>query len=210
LLVLCLLKSPLRLAGAALLAAAAMWAVGTPQPDILVAPNGEAFAIRTNSGRLAVLKTGSDTFAVQQWLAADADARSAKDKGLNEGMACDDHGCVGRLGDGAIVAIARTNAALEDDCRRAVLIVSARTVPRDCGALVIDRAAWERYGAIALRRVGARWDLTAARPAGYVRPWVHSSGRSEDAPAPLLRQPAPRDATPDLNDLEPGDYSGSR
>src|SRR5206468_1494061 len=40
LIVLCLLKSPLRLAGAALFVAAAVWAFRAPQPDVLVASDG--------------------------------------------------------------------------------------------------------------------------------------------------------------------------
>ena len=76
LVVLCLLKSPLRLAGVALLALASLWAVRTPQPDVLVAADGMSFAVRGADGRLAIIRSGSDTFAVRQWLAADADARA--------------------------------------------------------------------------------------------------------------------------------------
>jgi len=78
LVVLCLLKSPLRYGGAAFLAAGIFWAAATPQPDVLVAPNGEAVAVRGASGRLAMFKSGSDSFAFQLWLSVDADGRSAK------------------------------------------------------------------------------------------------------------------------------------
>jgi len=187
LIVLCLLKSPLRLAGMGLLAAASLWAVQTPQPDVLVAANGESVAVRSAAGRFAVVRTGSDTFAVQQWLAADADARSAKDATVGEGIACDEVGCVGRLPDGSIVALARTLEAFEEDCRRAALVVSVRAAPPGCAALVIDRKVWQRNGAVALRRVGKTsdikasdikasdikaWEITAARPDGTDRPWA--------------------------------------
>jgi competence protein ComEC len=232
LIVLCLLKSPLRLAGVVLLAGASLWAVRTPQPDVLVAPNGESLAVRSADGRFAVVRTGSDTFAVQQWLAADADARTAKDATLGEGITCDEIGCVGRLPDGSIVTLARTLEALEEDCRRATLVVSARVAPPGCDALVIDRKVWQRNGALALRRVIKASDIkasdikasdikasdikasdikaseiTAARPNGTDRPWARP-GRQPEASAGTPRpaaQTQPRDATPRTDDLEAGD-----
>jgi competence protein ComEC len=90
LIVLGLLRSPLRWTGALLVAVGVFGAIRTPLPDVLIAPDGASFAVRTAGGRLAMLRTGSDSFAIQQWLAADADARSAKDKELAEGIRCDD------------------------------------------------------------------------------------------------------------------------
>src|SRR5205823_12187002 len=117
-----LLKSPLRLTGAALIGVASLWALRAPQPDVLVAPDGATFAVRTAAGRLAIFRTGSDIFATRDWLAADADPRAVRDKALGEGLACDNAGCVGRLADGSLVAIARTIEAFEEDCRRAALV----------------------------------------------------------------------------------------
>jgi competence protein ComEC len=205
LVVLCLLKSPLRYSGGALLGAAIVWAVGTPQPDVLVAPNGEAVAVRAASGRLAMFKSGSDSFAFQLWLAADADGRLAKDKALADGLSCDNGGCVGRLADGSVVAISKTNQALEEDCRRAAVVISARTPPADCEALVIDRKSWERHGALALRRAGQGWQIEAARPDGYARPWARSIPAADDPSSRIRPGPVqPRDATPRAEDLDPG------
>jgi hypothetical protein len=170
LIVLGLLKSPLRLTGAVLMTIASLWALRTPQPDVLVAPDGTSFAVRTATGRLAILKTGSDIFATRDWLSADADARAVKDKALGEGLACDDAGCIGRLADGSLVAIARTIEAFEEDCRRAALVVSAREAPPDCATRVIDRKVWQRNGALALHRVGTSWEITAARPPATIDP----------------------------------------
>jgi competence protein ComEC len=203
-----LLKSPLRLVGAVLLAAASLWAIRTPQPDVLVAPDGSSVAIRTTAGRLSILRAGNDSFAIQQWLAADADARTAKDQSLGEGLACDDAGCVARLTDGSTVAIARTIEAFAEDCRRAVLVVSSRQAPPGCAALVIDRRVSQSNGALALRRVGAAWETTAARPDGYDRPWARARPAVDEAAAAARTTPArapARDATPRAEDLEPGD-----
>jgi competence protein ComEC len=125
-------------------------------------------------------------------------------------LTCDKIGCIGRLADGAIVAFARSIEALEEDCRRAALLVSPRTAPPDCAATVIDRGVLRRYGAMALRRVGGGFELMASRPDGYDRPWARAAPRpatrSEDiSRAPSAVQPVPRDATPRPEDLEPGD-----
>jgi competence protein ComEC len=201
-----LLRSPLRWAGALLVAVAVLGAIRTPLPDVLIAPDGASFAVRTAGGRLAMLRTGSDTFAIQQWLAADADARSAKDKELAEGIRCDDAGCIGRLADGAIVAIARRPEAFAEDCRRAAVVVSTRMAPPDCAALVVDRAVWQRGGAIALRHAGGKWEITAARPPGLDRPWARRRQTAEEVPASAAPQRRePRDATPRAEDMEPGD-----
>src|ERR1043166_1060867 len=212
-----LLKSPLRLAGGVLLVLTAVWAALTAQPDVLVAPGGQSFGGRTANGRLAMLRTGNDSFAVQQWLMADADTRTAKDTRLGEGIACDAAGCVARLPDGTVVAIARSVEAFAEDCRRSALIVSARVAPPGCTATVVDRGAWQRNGATALRRAGHGWAIEVARPPGYDRPWAKARGLPEDerVSAEQVRPSAPqgtststrpvRDSTPRTEDLEPGD-----
>jgi competence protein ComEC len=205
-LLICLLRSPLRWAGAALIALAVAAIAMTPLPDVLVAAGGDVVAVRTAAGRLSVVKTGSDSFSIHEWLAADADARSPKDKTLGEGIACDEAGCIGRLADGSPVALVKTIEAFEEDCRRAVLVVSPREAPPDCAARVIDRRVWQRSGAVALRRIGDRFEMIAARPEGYNRPWARALPQPEDSPARATpARPVARDATPREEDLEPGD-----
>jgi hypothetical protein len=67
----------------------------TPVPDVLVAADGRTFAVRGANGRLAFHRTGSDTFATREWLAADADGRDVNDKGLGDGIAYDPQDCIG-------------------------------------------------------------------------------------------------------------------
>jgi len=211
-----LLKSPLRLAGAALLGLTALWAVQTAQPDVLVSPDGASFAVRTAPGRLAVLRTGSDTFAVGQWLAADADARTAKDPLLGQGIDCDDAGCVGRLADGTVVAIARTIEAFAEDCARAALVLSARLAPPGCQA----RSSTARNGSGAGRSRCAG-PARAGRSRRPGRPATTGLGRRPELSSrrakhwsrtpDLRRRGALRTSvrrgtqTPRSEDLEPGD-----
>ena len=69
---------------------------------------------------------------------------------------------------------------------------------------MIDRKVSRGSGAIALRRNGEGFEITAARPAGQDRPWARGSAMPEETAAPAAR-PQPRDATPRAEDLEAGD-----
>ena len=76
-------------------------------------------------------------------------------------------------------------------------------VKEACRALLIDRKAWRAHGAMALRWTGAGFELSAARPAGYERPWARGPHDVESTPTPT--RPAAPDATPKADDLEAGD-----
>jgi competence protein ComEC len=206
---LCLMRSRLRWSGAAAIVAAILWVVATPPPDVLVASNGDLIAVRGADGRLAIIKKSGDAFAVKEWLAADADARTTKDPSLGSGVVCDAVGCNARLADRSIVALVIGPEAFAEDCGRAVLVVSSRTAPPDCPTAAIDRAVRLRSGALALRRNGGAWESTPARPDGYDRPWARprAVAAASSAPAPSAASPKPRarDASPKPADLEADD-----
>jgi hypothetical protein len=178
---------------------------------VLIAPSGDLAAVRGADGKLAVIKKGGDAFAVKEWLAADADARTTADPTLASGVVCDAVGCNARLRDRSLVALTMGPEAFAEDCRRAVLVVSSRTAPPDCSATAIDRAVRMRSGALALRRVGNSWEITPARPDGYDRPWARSRGAtaaasaSEPSTAASKPKPSQRDAAPKPADLGPDD-----
>jgi competence protein ComEC len=199
LLLLCLLRTPLRFAGAVLMAAACLWAVNTPRPDVFIAGDGRTAAIRGADGRLSVLAQGRDSFALKEWLAADGDARDVKDKSLHNGVACDAVGCVGKLANGRLASMALTIEAFAEDCTRAAVVVSAREAQLPCAATLVDRRVWRSHGAIALRWHGNRFEETFARPTGTDRPWASAVPEVPAKPA------SARDATPKQQDLEAGD-----
>ncbi len=208
-----LLKTPLRWGGAIFVVLAVVLAARTPVPDVLVAADGRTFAVRGAGGKLAFHHTGSDTFATREWLAADADGRDPSDKGLGEGIACDPAGCIGTLGYGRIVSYVLAPDAFEEDCRRAAVIVATRDAPPDCEATVIGRKHWRERGALALYRDGAGFVIEAARPLNYDRPWaprlVHAAPSAAKgktpAHAPASTSSPPRDATPSSGDLQADD-----
>jgi competence protein ComEC len=199
-LLICLLRTPLRLTGVALFIAACVWAMLTPQPDVLISADGQTVAVRGGDGRFAVLHSGRDRFALKEWLAADADRRSEKDASLSERVACDPIGCTGRLPDGRIVAVSLNAEAFAEDCARAAIVVSPRTAPPVCAALTIDHDVLHARGAVALRSMGKEFERTEVRPAGYDRPWARAADPRNSAVKPV-----PQDATPRLQDLGPDD-----
>ena len=171
-----LLKTPLRWTGAVAVVLAVLWAASAPRPDVLIAGDGHGFAVRGADGRLAVHHSG-DSFAVREWLAADGDGRDVHDPSLGQAIACDPSGCVGKLGDGAIISYVLTPEAYEEDCGRAALVVASRgDPPADCRATVIKRALWRQRGALALRRNGSGLDadfvIDSARSRNFDRPWA--------------------------------------
>jgi competence protein ComEC len=182
---------------------ASLWAVLTPRPDVLISGEGQAAAIRSADGRLSLLHSGRDTFAMREWLAANGDDRTVKDASLNAGVRCDEVGCLGRLKDGRLVSMAWAPEAFLEDCTRAAVVVSAREAPGDCSALLIDRKVWRSQGAVALRWVGDRFEQTVARPQGIDRPWARAPALTANTISPA--RPVSPDATPRPEDLEAGD-----
>ena len=207
LIILCLLRTPLRFAGAGVILLAGLWAIRSPLPDILVSHDGRIVAARNAGGRLAVIKQANDDFTLREWLAADGDARTARDPTLANGTLCDETGCVARLPGNRLVALAFHPEALEEDCRRAAIVVTARNAPASCAETLIDRNLSREAGALALRWNGASFDMMRARPPNYDRPWARSSssGSGESGERVPPSRARPRDATPRPEDLEAGD-----
>jgi competence protein ComEC len=205
LVVMCLFRSRLRWAGAGLIALACVVAVAAPRPDVLISGAGDAVAVRMPDGRLSIMRFEGNPFAIKEWLAADADVREPKDPSLKAGFTCDDAGCIARLANGDVVAMARSAAALADDCARASVMVTQREAPPDCAATTIDRKVLRARGALSLQRDGNGWQIEAARPSGTDRPWARAMpGAAELVTSTRSRAPT-RDATPRTEDLEADD-----
>ena len=174
-----LLRTPLRWSGALVLAASIVWALLVRQPEILISGDGHNVAVRGRDGQLHLMRTGKDAFLIREWLAADADARTTADASLADGVSCDDAGCVAGLADGGLVAQSLRADALADDCERAALVVTARQPPKDCAASVIDQERLRRQGALALWRKAGGFEVEAVKPRGFDRPWSPAGGRRE-------------------------------
>jgi competence protein ComEC len=81
-------------------------------------------------------------------------------------------------------------------------VLTTRRAPSACAATVIDRTASRQGGALALRRVGQAWEVTAARPPGEARPWAAGApAGTTGVNLPKSGAAGPRDATPSAEDL---------
>jgi competence protein ComEC len=199
-----LLRTPLRWSGAAVLALAVAWALALPQPDILISADGHNVGVRGKDGRLHLMRTAKDAFLWKEWLAADADPRGPADSSLAEGVSCDEAGCVTELAGGGLVALALKPEALSDDCARAALVVTARQAPPSCPSAVIGRARLRSQGAMALRRKASGFSVDANKPRGVDRPWSPAVAAETVTEATLARRKTPQavDATPSEADLQ--------
>lgn len=199
-----LLRTPLRWLGAAALVLAVAWALAVPQPDILISADGHNIGVRGGDGRLRLIRTAKDAFLLREWLAADADGRLPADSSLGEGVSCDEAGCVAQMADGGLVALALRPEALGDDCERAALLVTARQAPPACSAAVIDLDRLRRQGSMALRRGRDGFAMAAVRPKGVDRPWSPAVAGDAEAETSLVRPATGRavDATPSEADLQ--------
>ena len=82
-----LLKTPLRWTGGIIVVAASIWAIRAPLPDVLISSDAQAVAVRGADGRLSINRSGRDAFAVREWLAADGDERKPDDATLAKASA---------------------------------------------------------------------------------------------------------------------------
>jgi competence protein ComEC len=203
-----LLRTPLRWSGAAVLLLSVIWAVAVPRPDILISADGHNVGVRGKDGRLHLMRAAKDAFLVKEWLAADADDRQPQDSSLTEGVSCDDAGCVTEMAGGAFVALTLKPEALADDCARAALLVTSKQAPPSCPSAVISGDRLRSQGAMALRRGAAGFAVDANRPRGIDRPWSPAVGGDKEAATTLVpRRAVPRtvDATPAEADLQAED-----
>ena len=208
LLVVGLFKTPLRWSGVLLGAVGIVWAMSAPRPDVLVSDDGRTFAVRGANGQFAFHHAGGDTFAIKEWLAADADARDYHDTRVRRGDQLRSLGLHRQ-------ARQRRSRRLRPHARCVRGGLPPRRSDRDdarcagrCAAQVVGRALMRQRGALALRREGSgfaieRRALAKFRPAvvAAMAAQERSADKNGAAAAPA-RQTTPRDATPRPEDIE--------
>jgi competence protein ComEC len=197
----CLLRTRLLLVAPLCLAAALWFYQAMPRPDVLVDREGRTVAVRGADERLAVMGDRdaglAGRFVVEQWFSAEGERGRAGTADVAAGAACDPLGCTLRDRRGEIVALSRDPASLEEDCRRASLLVTRHAQPAGCAATVVridPRGSTEATAAFLVDEEAsgqrtAGWQLTSARGNG-TRPWEVARGAD---PAPHSR-PSPTDA----------------
>jgi competence protein ComEC len=209
--VVALLSTPLRWLGlpAVALGLALALAPAGQRPLILIDGEGATVAARAPDGRLRVVSARGNRFAVQRWLTAEADGRSAVDESLQQGVRCDPLGCAMLLAGGGRIAVPRHPDAVADDCREARIVVTRQPVPAGCPATIVDLRAIAWTGAVRIHGGESGLGVEAARPEGADRPWFRPRPAGEalrlirppagaTGPAPAPQAPAePQDEDPE-------------
>lgn len=174
-----------------------LWlAADATQPDILIAPDGRAAAVRGADGRLTLLGVTATALTGRSWLEADGEP---PDKTRRLVERCRAASCSAMLPDGRLVTLVRDEAALPQACARSILVVTALDGAGACGAgtaVVIDRGVLSITGALALYPEGDGFGYEAARPPGKDRPWYGRSQRARDAAAHFPKRFAPAGPAP--------------
>ncbi|HWU53899.1 MAG TPA: ComEC/Rec2 family competence protein, partial [Rhizomicrobium sp.] len=141
-----------------------------PVPDMLVAADALTVAIRAEDGLLHFVSKPADKFAARDWLRRDGDDRDITEAVGVPGIFCDGLGCV--VTRTVRIAVSRYSEALEEDCIRAKVVISAAAAFNCTGPqIVIDQKA---------ARAGQGWRVTLAPQPTAVsvrglrgeRPWV--------------------------------------
>jgi competence protein ComEC len=141
----------------------------------LIDARGELVAVRLDDGRLALSPWRRDRWITDNWLqsAGQKEAAPWPSDGHPAGaLACDSLGCVVER-HGQLLALARRPEALEEDCRRADLVISYPRLER-CrdGAPLIGPRALAAMGGLAVWLEPAGIERLSVREVRGARPWV--------------------------------------
>lgn len=193
---LCLWRRPWRIVGALAVAlgAASPWLVAPP--DILIDGEARLLAVRGADGRL-MLSERARGMVAETWLRRNAQADAGiwprEGPSADGSLRCDSDGCIWRR-QGYLVALARSEAAAEDDCRNVDVVIATVPVRGRCPSAraVIDRFDLVRSGAHALwLGPDGRIRIESVRAWQGDRPWVRRA-----RPLPVSTSATGRSADP--------------
>jgi len=209
---LALFSTRLRWLGVAPALVGLLLAAAARPPDVYVGPDGRTAAVRGPDGRLRVIGLRFASFAADEWLAADGDARNHRDRSVTEGVWCDASGCTAPLPDGRRLALDWSHAALRADCGRAAIIVTRLAAPADCrgNSIVIDGTDLAARGAVTLTFTPDGIRQSAARPAATDRRWYNRPAPPPPVPnfAGTSAQPAADEGNDEIDELDLSDPDG--
>ncbi|MDX2201150.1 MAG: ComEC/Rec2 family competence protein [Hyphomicrobiaceae bacterium] len=181
--------------------------LGPVRPDVLVGRGAELVAVRGSDGRLSALAARGTTFELQRWLEHEGDGRTPAAAARAEAWRCDALGCTARV-KGLTVAVARTPAALRDDCGTAAIVVLRFQQAAGCRAarLVIDRGRVAALGAHAVwitredagdggaTGATARLRLETVQAARGLRPWAVATAQAPRHATEMAAPTSPQSA----------------
>jgi competence protein ComEC len=172
------------------------------RPDVLIGRGAGLIAVRGADGRLSALAGRGSSFELARWLEHDGDARSPAEAAKAAAFRCDTQGCIAHV-KGLRLAVARSGAALRDDCTRAAILVLALPRPERCkpGGPAVDIDDVAARGVHALTITDGKVLIETVADARGNRPWAPKSqtksgtvvsapdwGDDDDRPKPRRRR----------------------
>jgi competence protein ComEC len=144
-------------------------AVSASRPDLFIAADARTIALRGTDGRLYFPVPPKDHYAAQRWLLRDGDSRPWRDA-VNRRLSCDGLGCIAHQ-NGLTIALSARPEALDQDCARADLVISAmQAFSCEGPRLVLDAKEIASGGGYALRL--APLSAVSINQTRGARPWV--------------------------------------
>ena len=172
-----------RLLGVVPIALGVMLAPTAQRPDVLIGRAAGLIAVRGPDGRLSVLAGRGSAFELARWLEHDGDSRPSAEAAKAAAFRCDAQGCIAHV-KGLRLAVARSAAALRDDCTRATVLVLPFPKPKRCrpagSAIDIDDLA--ARGAHALAITDGKVRIETVADARGDRPWAPKLRATEPPP----------------------------
>jgi competence protein ComEC len=169
-----------RLLGVLPIALGLMLAPTGERPDILVGRGARLIAVRGPDGRLSALAARGSAFELARWLEHDGDSRPPTEAAKGAAFHCDPQGCIAHV-KGLRLAVAKSGAALRDDCTLATVLVLSFPKPKQCRpagpAIDIDDLA--AHGAHALSIGDGKVRIETVSDARGDRPWAPKSRQTE-------------------------------
>jgi competence protein ComEC len=183
-----------RLLGVVPIALGLMLAPTGQRPDILIGRGASLVAVRGPDSRLSAIAGRGSNFELARWLEHDGDARPPAEAAKSSAFRCDRHGCVSHV-KGLRLAIAKSGAALRDDCAMAAILIMPFPRPVRCrpAGAVIDIDDLSARGAHALIIENGNVRVSTVAEARGERPW---SMRAPATGAPALPPDWTDDAAP--------------
>jgi competence protein ComEC len=173
-------RTRMRRLGAIPLAIGILWALLTPPPDILVTGDGRHVAIRTDDGRIALLRPRAGDYVRDVLNEASGVRGDALDLDSLKSARCNTDMCATNMqvGGRAWRILATRSPFLIDiatmsrACAEADIVISDRRLPRTCAPrwLKLDKPALARSGGVAIRLGSAEIDSVADHVGEH--PWA--------------------------------------
>lgn len=179
---LCLWRTRWRLAGLGIASIGILTAGDLPKPDILIDRDGELIAARAKEEKLSVTGARASNYSLEQWLRSDGDMRTPETVLKDSDLSCDELACVAQIR-GKSIAFVRHPAALEEECRRADIVIAQFPARSLCpkARVNLDRINLWAEGAHALYLDGQSIRVESVAEKRGNRPWNRYIARKRKA-----------------------------